>query len=211
MTPTDIEKLKELAAAATPGPWQAIATPFSEGFTIKVQPHGALRGFTKTIAFVGDRSDEQTEATARLIAAANPSAVLSLIAALEAAQGENQELRAADRDHAAARAGMESRLNAALSAKDAEIERLKEYIEEVGGNVERALKEKDAEIEAAEAALKEAREGLKPFARAAEFYAVSSQTDEETQMLVHAGEGLSGALKVKDFRKARALLSKQGE
>lgn len=54
----------------TPGPWQVVATPFKEGFSVLAQPHAALRGFTKVVSFVGDKADEETEANARLIAAA---------------------------------------------------------------------------------------------------------------------------------------------
>lgn len=54
----------------TPGPWQVVGTPFNEGFTVLAQPHPALRGFTKCVAYVGDKATEENEANARLIAAA---------------------------------------------------------------------------------------------------------------------------------------------
>jgi hypothetical protein len=92
--------------------------------------------------------------------------VLSLIAALEAAQGSEEK-----------KADMIAELDQIVKAKDAEIERL--------------------------------RKALKPFATAANFYEIESQTFEETQILVKKGEGFSSALQVKDFRQARALLSKQ--
>lgn len=54
----------------TPGPWKAVPTHFNEGYTVLAQPHPALRGFTKLVAFVGDKADEETQANALLIAAA---------------------------------------------------------------------------------------------------------------------------------------------
>jgi hypothetical protein len=107
MTPTDIEKLKELA-------------------------EGAIKGGTGMVLAVD---------------------LLAALAALEAAQGEARTLRklSVDTLHA-------------LSAKDAEIERLRERMAE---NFGKYLDERSNRT-AAEAALKEAREGLR---RARDFIA----------------------------------------
>lgn len=66
-------------------PWMAIPTAFQEGFTVSAQPHAEFRGFTKVVAFVGDRTDVECEANARLIVTAVNvyPAVTDLVKALE--------------------------------------------------------------------------------------------------------------------------------
>jgi hypothetical protein len=67
---TDIQKLKELAQSATPGPWECRE---ADGSAAICHAHGWV---------AGDFS-EQTLTDTRYMAAANPAAVLELIAELE--------------------------------------------------------------------------------------------------------------------------------
>lgn len=70
----NIEELKRLAEAATPGPWE-------------YEDHGRLTGIIwgtnyyaiARLAYDGQVSDEEVDATGSYIAAANPAAVLELI------------------------------------------------------------------------------------------------------------------------------------
>lgn len=78
---TDKEKLKAAAEKATPGPWRRAATVFNG---ITCGPFSLTN--EKVLANVAEK------ANAEFIAAANPAAVLELIAALEAAQKRNAEL-----------------------------------------------------------------------------------------------------------------------
>jgi hypothetical protein len=55
------------------------------------------------------------------------------------------------------------------------------------------------------------REALKPFSRAAGFHAIEVQADDNLHVLVKVAPGLSGALTVRDFRRARAALSNHSE
>jgi hypothetical protein len=207
MTPTDIEKLKELASKATPGPWDVWSEPCesvqdaerelceqaqkSEPFAYAVY---LLNAGGKCPATTG--CGPTSKANADYLAAANPAVVLSLIAALEAAHARIKQYEARlEIDHyfvldpKAADGlrrvdapmefpdGIECRdatiallqegkdaAHAALSAKDAEIERLRERMAE---NFGKYLDERSNRT-AAEAALKEAREGLR---RARDFIA----------------------------------------
>lgn len=148
MTPTDIEKLtsalKDLAGTATEGPWEVSQ---EKPFRV-VNPKGDAELGSWTVAaniFWRDNAD--------WIAAANPVAVLSLIAALEAAEER--------RDAAEYAFGHEIRLKceaiglhrealAALEAKDAA---LAEEATRADKNFSQYLDERTARI-AAEAALK---------------------------------------------------------
>jgi hypothetical protein len=51
--------------------------------------------------------------------------------------------------------------------------------------------------------IKGMRAALEPFVRAAGFHCIETQADESLQVLVKVAPGLSGALTVKDFRRAR--------
>jgi hypothetical protein len=53
------------------------------------------------------------------------------------------------------------------------------------------------------------RAALKPFVRAAGFHCIEAQDDESLQVLVKVAPGLSGALTVKDFRRARSAYQQQ--
>ncbi len=74
----NIEELKRLAEAATPGPWE---------YDYDDQDHDRLGGILwgtnhyaiATIPYNGQVSDEKVTATGNYIAAANPAAVLELI------------------------------------------------------------------------------------------------------------------------------------
>lgn len=88
----NIEELKRLAEDATPGPWE-------------YEDHGRLTGIIwgtnnyaiARLAYDGQVSDEKVDATGSFIAAANPAAVLELIAEVEAlranATGLEHQLR----------------------------------------------------------------------------------------------------------------------
>lgn len=108
---TDLERMKQLADAATPGPWRVCggATPHyksihsGEGYVVfgMADVHHDREGSGSTINAPG--MDRQA-ANAAYIAAANPSEILSLIARLEAAEAEvarlTGDLAAADDAHA---------------------------------------------------------------------------------------------------------------
>lgn len=55
------------------------------------------------------------------------------------------------------------------------------------------------------------RKALEPFANAANFYEVESQTDEDAQLLVRRGNGFASALTVRDFRIAQRAMRRQGD
>lgn len=61
------------------------------------------------------------------------------------------------------------------------------------------------------AELKLTREALEPFANAANFYEVESQTDEDAQLLVRRGTGFASALTVRNFRTAQRVIRRQRE
>jgi hypothetical protein len=71
-----------------------------------------------------------------------------------------------------------------------------EYPVEVAQGIGLELRELRAEIERLRAA-------LEPFVRAAGFHCIEVQADDSLQVLVKVAPGLSGALTVKDFRRAR--------
>ncbi|MDI7677797.1 ead/Ea22-like family protein [Cronobacter sakazakii] len=79
-------KLKAAALAATPGPWRRTSTIFNG---ITCGPFSLTN--EKVLANVAEK------ANAEFIAAANPAAVLELIAALEAAHKRIAELEARER------------------------------------------------------------------------------------------------------------------
>lgn len=74
----------------TPGPWAVVPTPFQEGFTVNAQPHAALRGFTKVVAFIGDESNAEVAANARLIAAAPD--LIDFVKWVDARGGDNNQM-----------------------------------------------------------------------------------------------------------------------
>jgi hypothetical protein len=95
----------------TPTPWVALPTAFNEGFTISAQPSPVLRGFTKQIAFVGDKADEETKANAAFIVKAvnaHDELVAALKGCLDALLSSTEE----DADYVEA---MIRRSNAALA------------------------------------------------------------------------------------------------
>lgn len=89
----DINKLRRLAQAATPGPWYV---------TGKLTRYVEARidgGLIQEVAACGPTKADggygpQQEANARLIAAANPAALSELLDRLEAAEKERDALRA---------------------------------------------------------------------------------------------------------------------
>lgn len=79
---TDYERLRALAQAATPGPWEARGLDYSTAVD--------QVGTRKSIARLGDSLDSEAWRNAQFIAAANPATVLTLldeIAALRRGQG----------------------------------------------------------------------------------------------------------------------------
>ena len=81
------EELKRLAEAATPGPW---------GYDYDDQDHDTCIGILwgtnhyaiATIPYNGQVSDEKVTATGNYIAAANPAAILALIAEVDSLRDE---------------------------------------------------------------------------------------------------------------------------
>ncbi|EOD3511823.1 ead/Ea22-like family protein [Cronobacter sakazakii] len=82
---TDTAKLKAVALAATPGPWRYQKTTPVTDAEISAENH------TRVVNLL---AGDVTPANSEFIAAANPAAVLELIAALEAAENRNAELEA---------------------------------------------------------------------------------------------------------------------
>lgn len=90
MTRQERDELRELATAATSGPWEAaecgghlvMAGPLAENSP------GYIRGGRGQIAEMNDDDEDgfQQEANAAFIAAANPSVILALLDALDSAE-----------------------------------------------------------------------------------------------------------------------------
>lgn len=91
---TDIAALRALAAAATPGPWKTVQNPMrSDGLFVMID---APQEYYEGVSDInGNRMPRLPDAvvpcqvdhdSARYIAAANPAAILSLLAELEAAR-----------------------------------------------------------------------------------------------------------------------------
>lgn len=84
MTREEMQELKRLAESATPGPWaEGLGDMVFAGPVKKAR--GSVSGGRGIVARTDDDDfdDEQNEANALYIAAANPEAVLSLIARIE--------------------------------------------------------------------------------------------------------------------------------
>jgi hypothetical protein len=83
----DLDKLEELAKAATPGPWGMETVPTSVGVCHKIGPFPGKRPDDKPrhaclyadYPSDGNQADDELKANAHLIAAANPSVILELI------------------------------------------------------------------------------------------------------------------------------------
>lgn len=94
---TDLKDLKELAEAATPGPWHgghgasldAVNTAWRDQNNNMTPDNYVKGGWAKVVALVGQRAwrnISQCGKDAAFIAAANPKTVLELIARVEAAE-----------------------------------------------------------------------------------------------------------------------------
>ena len=93
----EINELRRLAQAATPGPWY-IGSGTYEGRNIySAEAVTDDEGFTynPVVATAEDDGVVCWDANARLIAAANPAAITELLDRLEAAERERDALRAA--------------------------------------------------------------------------------------------------------------------
>lgn len=89
-----IDRLEPLAKEATPGPWDAFHYARGSG-TYDVHVRGDLKN--TVVAWPGfdssDKSKAKKRANSRYIAAANPAAILAIIAALREQAAELAELR----------------------------------------------------------------------------------------------------------------------
>lgn len=81
--PNDLDALAALARAATPGPWCQDYKKFSH-----VYPTGQSSTLSKPIAVVNGGTHTGTMTNAAYIAAANPAAVLALIARVRELEGD---------------------------------------------------------------------------------------------------------------------------
>lgn len=92
----DINELRRLAQAATPGPWWVNQDSLNHGFEcgvleINAKDWHALAG---AWGVTGAKPSEEGAANAAFIAAANPAAINELLYRLEAAEKERDALRA---------------------------------------------------------------------------------------------------------------------
>ena len=95
MNADDLDALEALARQATPGPWQALSTGVRGGNHWYIVDDGAALAYaTKNDGDPDDKCQENAE----YIAAANPSAVLTLIADLRRAQECIDAIREADKE-----------------------------------------------------------------------------------------------------------------
>lgn len=92
MTREEMQELKRLAESATPGPWEHAEVG---GFMVLAGPTkynapGRVSGGRGLICEMDDDCfhDDQQECNAEFIAAANPQAVLALIARIEELEGK---------------------------------------------------------------------------------------------------------------------------
>jgi len=81
----DIEKLREVAERATPGPWHRNIPPASHYPTIFAGRNTHVLHLTAT--------NKDVEANAEFVATFNPATVLALLAELAALRKENEGLR----------------------------------------------------------------------------------------------------------------------
>lgn len=98
----NLDELKRLAEAATPGPWYQIGIPWSDGSFIKTcsDPHGGeyVCSYDGMIDLESDDVVQDWHVNLAYIAAANPETMLRLIAAIktERARAEAAERRVAE-------------------------------------------------------------------------------------------------------------------
>ena len=89
---SDYKRLRELALAATPGPWEQQL----DGWTVRVTQSDTDKERGWPICMThhsGPHRVEQEVADSAFIAAANPQTILALLDALEAAQERERRLR----------------------------------------------------------------------------------------------------------------------
>lgn len=95
---TDTARLRELATQATPGPWDVdegtdTRPPVIVARDIDADDRGRAVHYKTEIATAGDTADD--EANAAYIAAANPTAIISLLDELDAARARIAEVEGA--------------------------------------------------------------------------------------------------------------------
>lgn len=92
----DMNELRLLAQAATPGPWHLHQDGLNHGFPRGVMEinAGDWQAFAGAWAISGGKPSEEGAANAAFIAAANPATVIELLDLLEAAEEDRDTLRA---------------------------------------------------------------------------------------------------------------------
>ena len=114
----DEQKLRQLAEAATPGPWSAFVVGNTVSVDIGDKPTGASKCIVHWMGFDScDLPKKAWKANARLIAAANPAAILALLDELHALRSERTAWRvSAENAEAAVK---QARIDALEEAKQA--------------------------------------------------------------------------------------------
>lgn len=90
MTSDQIKELRRLAEVATPGPWVHRNNDGSIGSVDAVS--GPMVAQTQAMRTPGEQCNKERNANAAFIAAANPTAILSLIARIEALEQDAKHL-----------------------------------------------------------------------------------------------------------------------
>lgn len=87
----DRKRLRELAMAATPGPWRTHSAGTSDDGVVRTIRDQSKMSREVAITTTGDVTDEREAANTEFIAAANPQTILELLDALDAAEQERGE------------------------------------------------------------------------------------------------------------------------
>ena len=93
-------ELKALAEKATPGPWETRTTTHEPAGFVQGPPVDDMPYRAEILGddYTGFGDDEQKARDVAYVAAANPAAILTLVADLESAQDERRALRAAEQN-----------------------------------------------------------------------------------------------------------------
>ena len=127
----NINELRQLAQAATPGPWKTGQYLGSlRQFVIHTDVGDKGRG--SDVAFTSSAfGSDETVANARLISAANPAAISELLDRLEAAESDALEQARLNGMGSEREAALMAKLEAAEKERDWNAERLEDAIEEL--------------------------------------------------------------------------------